>query len=99
VELALDPVADLGAALGRDRAGPFGAAPAGHNGVLAHQPRDPVATDLDLAGSELAVDPRGAIAGEAGVDLADLVEHGQVLGDPPTRWAGQPGLPGVVAGS
>ena len=97
--MALDPVADLGAALGRHRAGPFGAAPAGHDGMLAHQPRDPVATDLDLAGSELAVDPRGAIAGEAGVDLADLVEHGQILGGPPAGWAAEAGLPGVVAGS
>jgi hypothetical protein len=98
-ELAPDPVTDLGAALGRHRAGPFGAAQAGHDGVLAHQPRHPVATNLDMAGSELAVHPRGAVAGEPGVDLADLDQHGSVLGGPLARWAGQPGPPGVVAGS
>ena len=65
--------------------------------VVAHQPGDPFAADMDVqAQPELGMHAWRAIgAPAAGMDLADLFAEIGVVQRPPRR---RPGLPGVVAG-
>jgi hypothetical protein len=66
--------------------------------VVAHQPGDPFAADMDVqAQPELGMHAWRAIgAPAAGMDLADLFAEIGVLQRPLRRW---PGGPGVVAGA
>jgi hypothetical protein len=66
--------------------------------VVAHQPGDPFAADMDVqAQPELGLDAWRAIgAPAAGMDLADLFAELGVLQCPLRR---RPGGPGVVAGA
>jgi hypothetical protein len=66
--------------------------------VVAHQPGDPFAADMDVqAEPQLSVDARRAVGGAAaGMDLTDLLGELGIDHGPLGRW---PRCPGVIAGA